>query len=230
MALLFYQSSILFLFITLFICHINFKVLKRSFSTPLANILLGTLGSSIYLVLTILPLLIFHDISTIDTYNNAIVNKRTPLFWILILISLFSEATRFLATKNEKYTLRTINGMVVFGLGWSIVEFFGKFLWFFENTDNYMSNFLLLFTFILLFNVGVSIIIIRAEENTRFVMFTAFLKFFIEMAIYGGFGYVNDFSLVFSRLYFMLFLIYLLVLLSLVTRKPISSSKVVSTT
>ena len=89
-------------------------------------------------------------------------------------------------------------------------------------SENYEVSVLLLLIFLLISNAGLTTILIRSEENTKYVMFVAFIKFFVEVSLFGALGHQLEFSVRFGRLYFFLAIQTAMFYLTMKTRKNIS--------
>lgn len=187
---------------------------------------LGGVGWVGYSVIAFIPYYFLFSESSEENYLEVMKSSRTGLFFILLVLSIISEIIRYELFKGQYFPIKTEKATIVFGIGWGFAEFLTRFLFFFESdVDNYQNSVILLLIFLILANAGLTTILIRSEENTKYVMFAAFIKFFNEIALFGALGHDLEFSIRFSRLYFFLAVQIIMFYLTMKTRKNITRLK-----
>lgn len=187
------------------------------------NLSLGGVGWVGYSIIAFIPYYFLFTESSEENYLEVMRNSRTGLFFILLILSILSEITRYELFKSQYFPIKTEKATILFGIGWGFAEFLTRFLFFFENDiENYETSVLLLLVFLICTNAGLTTILIRSEENTKYVMFAAFIKFFTEISLFGALGHNLEFSVRFGRLYFFLTVQIIMFYLTMKTRKNIS--------
>ncbi|MCE7733380.1 MAG: hypothetical protein GPJ54_00790 [Candidatus Heimdallarchaeota archaeon] len=188
-----------------------------------ANFSLGGVGWVSYSIIALIPYYFLFSESSEDSYLEVMKDSRTGLFFILLVLSIISEIIRYELFKCQYFPIKTEKTTIVFGIGWGFAEFLTRFLFFFESDiENYEASVLLLLIFLMVSNAGLTTILIRSEENTKYVMFAAFIKFFTEIALFGALGHELEFSTRFGRLYFFLVVQIVMFYLTMKTRKRVS--------
>lgn len=162
-------------------------------NNPLYLFLTGLAAVSVTYVILLLPTYPLFTSSTRSNYINVIENTKGLLVGMLIIICLISEVLRFKSISYLKFFSENISKAVVFGLAWGIGEIIIRFTNFFPDGYSTTDIFVLLIL-VILFDIGLVTIYIRAAENTKFVIFGTFMKFIFELAIFGGIGYQLSFN------------------------------------
>lgn len=155
--------------------------------------------------------------SELPNYISAVVDYRTLLFWYIFVATIASEAMRFIGSQSDNFSPKNHISFALFGLGWGIAEFSTRFLGFFNENES-VVYYVFIFLMYLLMNIFLSMLMIRVNENTRFVMFAVFNKFFFELAIFGVFGYENPLPEEFGTLWLIVFFSILMISLSIYTK------------
>ena len=182
----------------------------------ITSLFTGGAAWAVTATIILLPSLILYDSHYITSYSSAILEKRTVLFWLLVLFVLVNEVIRFLAIRKLQFFNGSKKFAVLFGLGWGISEIFTRFAFFFDTSFSILQI-SIFYIIIIAMNIGISLIIIRAIQNTKYVIFSVFIKLQIELAIYGTLGYKIGASDTLLALFGVLFLEGVLVFLTLIT-------------
>ncbi|MHA2251998.1 MAG: hypothetical protein ACXAD7_16665 [Candidatus Kariarchaeaceae archaeon] len=230
MALSLIVSTIIPLIVFLPLAYYTFKV-RKDFDHLLRNFITGGLAWSITALIIYLPTSLLLDQSTITSYQAVLdvddLNKRTLAFWVLMFNSIISEVVRWRSISDTRFVDTRYSGLIIHGFGWTFAEYITRYLFFIDNgaEDKYLYQSLL---FVLLFfsNSSLAILLLRTTENTKFVMFAAFMRYFLEFTLYGSFGYNLEISNAFQRVGAIVGLQVLLVYLS--TISGISKRKLAS--
>lgn len=165
------------------------------------NFIVGGSAWSIFALIYVLPYSLLFTQSTISNYiaimdetnTYGSIDKRTVAFWIILVSCLLSEVVRWKTVSDKKLLQHDYRGTVLHGLGWSVGEFITRYLFFFdENIEEVVLYSTIFFFLIFASNAGLATIMLRAEENTKYVMFAVFLKFFIEIVIFGAFANIDN--------------------------------------
>ncbi len=210
-------SSIIPAIVLIPIVYILYK--KEGFSDNKLSILLfGGVAISVTSIIMLLPTYLLYSSSTIHNYRIAIENKKGLLVSLLILFALITEAFRFKAISMVDFFDKNITNAIIFGIGWGAIEVFIRFAFFFDSTYTNIQV-ISFYLIIIAMNTGLSVVYIRAAENTKFVIFGAFMKFIFEIAIYGGFGYTLTASIMLSTLSIIVLLELTMVYLSMYVMK-----------
>lgn len=204
------------------LAYFTFKV-KKEEENILRNVIIGAAGGCVVGLIIFLPSLLLFSTSTMSSYIAVLdvddKNKRTLAFWVLAINAIASEIIRWQSLSDKRYFDRNIFGSILHGLGWTLAEFSVRFLFFFDTDENkellYQS---ILFLLLFVSSSCFAILLLRAAENTKYVMFAAFIKFFIELTIFGTFGYEIGLSKALTRLSAVIGLQIILVYLSFITR------------
>ncbi|OLS24119.1 MAG: hypothetical protein HeimC2_23930 [Candidatus Heimdallarchaeota archaeon LC_2] len=189
-----------------------------------SSFIIGGIGWSVYSILAFIPYYYIFTESSEESYMQTIAENKTLLFFMLIFLSIVSEVVRFEFYKSPIFPEKSIKYTIVFGAGWGVAEFLGRFIFFFDSDmDQYLPSISLLLFFVMISNAGLTTILIRSSENTKYVMFAAFVKFFVEIAFFGAFGNDLGFEDRYSRLGFFFLIQIIMFYLTMKTRKIIES-------
>ncbi len=211
-------STAISLLIFLPLTFLFFRVIESS-NQNMKNIIVGGAASSLVAVIAYLPFSYLYDTSTITSYTEVMKEKKDWAFFILAFFAIISEIVRWRSIADKRFFEGKYLGAILHGVGWSISELIVRYFLFFEGENDEFLDLTFLFLLIIIANSGLATILLRAEENTKFVMFAAFLKFFIELAIISAFGFDHEISEAFLRLYAIIGLEIILVYLTIITRK-----------
>lgn len=197
-----------------FIYYLNKK--EGSEVNNLTSVFTGGAAWAVYAAVIFLPSLLLYNSSNINSYAKTIVENRTGLFWLLIVFILLSEVIRFLAVKRLKFFNGSKQFAVLFGLGWGISEIFTRFAFFFDDSFSFFEI-LIFFLLIIAMNVGLALVLIRAVQNTKYFIFSVFMKLQIELGIYGSLGYKIGSTETLLALFGIAFLEGILIFVTLIT-------------
>ncbi len=191
-----------------------------------SSFIIGGIGWSLYSVFSLVPYYYLFSESSQDNYSKImgdmgdISDTRTVLFFMLILLSIISEVIRFEFFKSPLLPNKDIKFTILFGVGWGFAEFLARFLFFFEtDVDQYFASTSLLLIFLMVSNAGLTTILIRSSENTKYVMFATFVKLFVEIAFFGALGFDYTFNDRYGRLAFFFVVQVIMFYLTMKTRK-----------
>ncbi|MHA2098614.1 MAG: hypothetical protein ACW99A_07995 [Candidatus Kariarchaeaceae archaeon] len=202
---------------------IGYLLRKDKFDTSkwYGSVSLGAVGWVLYSIISFVPYYYLFTKSSETSYREVIGDNRTTLFFIILFLSIVSEIIRYEIFKSRYFLFKNERYTMTFGIGWGFAEFMTRFLFFFEpEVDNYIISTVLLLIFLIVSNAGLTTILIRSSENTKYVMFATFIKFFIELALFGALGYDLSFSDRFGKLYFFLVVQTIMFYLTMKTKKP----------
>lgn len=166
-----------------------------------------------------LPLLVLFSRSHYTTYQTTMNNNVYIVFGIVIVFVFITEIMRYLAVTYMKHFDNKILFGVVFGLGWTISEFITRFTGFFEGLDSNFIYYLLIFLALFGINSGLSVLMIRLPENSKYFIFAVFMKLTIELSIFGAFGFFDDYMEGYLSIFGVIAFELVLVGLSLLSRK-----------
>lgn len=193
--------------------------------------ILGGTGWSALSIIMMIPFSFILEASSekryLEIFNTGMDDHRTILFWMVFVFALFSEVIKFHIVRTEKEWIGNYRSLFWLGTFWGLFEFFTRFLFFFDKISSNLTTLLFLLIYITVLNQGLSMIILRTEENTKFLMFSAIMCFFAELTLYGAFGHILTTTVRIGRLAYVLVLHVFIVYLSVLTRKPVSSSNAV---
>ncbi|MHA2401852.1 MAG: hypothetical protein ACXADH_02590 [Candidatus Kariarchaeaceae archaeon] len=170
-----------------------------------SNLITGAAAWSIVAIITYLPYRILIDKSTISAYIEVLdvndLDMRTHTFWILLIGVAVSEVVRRLTILDTRFSDQNYLGTILYGLGWAIGEFCTRYIFFFDNNpSNEILYLIILFVYVFVINSSLAILHLRDNQNTKFVMYAIFLNFFVQMAIFGAFGYNLPLTEVFQKI------------------------------
>ena len=219
-----YVASITFILLALIVFG-----LLHEYEKDYRNIISGGLAWSLVALMMLIPFSFIMDASHISNYEEIFDStrgdNRSLTFWVLALFSFATEITRARFTSKNKAFSKGIRGSLLFGVGWGVAEFITPFLYFFEDGEP-IENKVAMFLLILILNVNLTIIVLRYSENSKFIMFAIFIRFFFELAVFGGFGNIfTEFTSatttgkVIQNLYFIAILQIMIAYLTYITRK-----------
>lgn len=191
-----------------------------------SSFIVGGIGWSLFSVLSFIPYIYLLTESSQDSYSGImgdmgdINDKRTVLFFMLIILSIISEVIRFEFFKSPLFPNKDIKFTIIFGIGWGFAEFIARFLFFFDtDTNHYFASTSLLLLFLMVSNAGLTTILLRSTENTKYVMFATFVKLFVEIAFFGALGFDYSFTVRYGRLTFFFVVQVIMFYLTMKTRK-----------
>lgn len=192
---------------------------KNSNNINFVNVSIGGLASwSAVALILYLPSLLLYETSTLANYVNAMVNLRTPLFWLLVLFTLINESIRYLFMRLLNFLEKSYSRALIFGVSWSVLEILTRFISFIPDPFTVIEG-LIFFILFSLVNVNLTIILLRAAENTKFVIFNVFTKLIVELSLFGMFGHGIDTSEILDSFSIIIFLQFGLVVLSILAVK-----------
>ncbi len=192
---------------------------KEEVNTFLKLFFVGGSAWAIAGLISSLPLLVLFSRSHYTTYQAAMNDNVYIVFGIVIVFVFITEIMRYLAATYMKHFENKILFGVIFGLGWSISEFITRFTGFFEGLESNFIYYLLIFLAIFGINAGLSVLMVRLPENSKYFIFAVFMKLGIEMAIFGSFGFFDDYMEGYVRIFAVIAFEFVLVGLSLLSRK-----------
>ncbi len=155
-------------------------------SIKIRSFIFGASSGSIAMLIMAPIFLIIYSESTIDTYRTAMVHNYA-LFGILVIYAVVLEGMQWIGVKSSNFFDNKIPYAFIFGFGWTISEFVNRFLFFFNNGNTILYS-TILFVYLLIVNIAFSSELIRAMENTKFVIYCVFLKLSLELGFYGALG------------------------------------------
>ncbi|MCY3412930.1 MAG: hypothetical protein INQ03_14930 [Candidatus Heimdallarchaeota archaeon] len=149
--------------------------------------ILGGAGASLVSLVLLGPRLFFYSEASANAYTDAINGYKGLLFWFIFISAAISEVVRYRAIHMLKYFEKRYLRSIIFGLGWTVAVISVDYLFFFDST---YSNFnrIVFYLYVFIFEASISLVYIRSEENTKFVMFGIFMKLIAGIAIFGAFA------------------------------------------
>jgi hypothetical protein len=192
---------------------------KEEVNTFLKLFFVGGSAWAIAGLISSLPLLVLFSRSHYTTYQATMNDNVYIAFGIIIVFILITELFRFLAVTYMKHFENKILFAVIFGLGWTISEFITRFTGFFEGLESNFIYYLLIFLALFGINSGLSIVMVRLPENSKYFIFSVFMKLTIELSIFGAFGFFDDNLEGFVGIFGVIAIEFILVGLTLLSRK-----------